>query len=259
MKLNENDLLYIKGKASQIVKEAYALQSLKARIDEMFDRESDVAADCFDLLNGAALHKDSYEDAYELDPFTNTIKFTNGAHIEFEENDGAVEFKLFDKDGEEVDMDENTYFNIQSEIMELLGLDDTDYKEEELSDEDYDEMAKERQDKPEIIKNWDGDDYLAEGKKKKNDSKKKAQSSFDDSVETDVHDLKNKGLNLAQYAYRLYPDMDKATARSKFYKKMKHERVKNGYSKKKTYKYSFTPSEAAKVSNLTSKVFKEKK
>jgi hypothetical protein len=258
MKLNENDLSYIKGKASQIIKEAYALQSLKSRIDEIFDREADVAADCLDLLNGTALGKDSYDDKYELDPLTSTITFANGAHLKFEENDGKIEFELFDKDDNKVDMDENTYFNIQTEVMDLLGLDDTDYEESELSDEDYEQMAKDQQDKPEIIKNWDEDGYLAEGKKK-SEKKKKTDSSFVDSIESDVHDLKNKGLNLAQYAYRLYPDMDKATARSKFYKKMKHEKVKDGYSKKKTYKYSFTPSEAAKISNLTSKTFKEKK
>ena len=108
-----------------------------------------------------------------------------------------------------------------------------------------------------------------EGKKgvkhSKKNSKKKEKSkddgeSFDkEGSDINVHALQNKGLNLAQYAYRLYPDMDKATARSKFYKKIKHEKVTDGYSKKKTYKYGLSPEEAGKVSNMLTKPLAVKK
>lgn len=95
---------------------------------------------------------------------------------------------------------------------------------------------------------------------KKKDGKKNSDKPFDgEGEDINVHALQNKGLNLAQYAYRLYPDMDKASARSKFYKKVKHEKVTDGYSKKKTYKYSLSPEEAGIVSNLVTKPLKVKK
>lgn len=107
---------------------------------------------------------------------------------------------------------------------------------------------------------------LSESRKKTNSGKKirsgkkGSKDSFGgESKQTEVHGLKNKGLNLAQYAYRLYPDMDKASARSKFYKKVKHEKVTDGYSKKKSYKYSLTPSEATAVNNLINKPLAHKK
>jgi hypothetical protein len=101
---------------------------------------------------------------------------------------------------------------------------------------------------------------INEAKKKGRSSKKDENGPFDkESQDINVHALQNKGLNLAQYAYRLYPDMDKASARSKFYKKIKHEKVTDGYSKKKTYKYSLTPEEAGIVSNLVTKPLKTKK
>lgn len=97
-------------------------------------------------------------------------------------------------------------------------------------------------------------------KRKRNNKKKEDKNSFEgEGQDINVHALQNKGLNLAQYAYRLYPDMDKASARSKFYKKIKHEKVTDGYSKKKTYKYSLTPEEAGIVSNLVTKPLKTKK
>ena len=97
------------------------------------------------------------------------------------------------------------------------------------------------------------------GRKKKS-GKKKGNDSFEgEGQDINVHALQNKGLNLAQYAYRLYPDMDKASARSKFYKKVKHDKVTDGYSKKKTYKYSLSPEEAGIVSNLVTKPLKTKK
>jgi len=102
---------------------------------------------------------------------------------------------------------------------------------------------------------------INEAKKRKVGKKKsKENSPFDgEGQDINVHALQNKGLNLAQYAYRLYPDMDKASARSKFYKKVKHEKVTDGYSKKKTYKYSLSPEEAGIVSNLVTKPLKTKK
>lgn len=106
------------------------------------------------------------------------------------------------------------------------------------------------------------DEAIYEAKKRRGGKKKndKEDSSFDkEGQDINVHALQNKGLNLAQYAYRLYPDMDKASARSKFYKKIKHEKVTDGYSKKKTYKYSLTPQEAGIVSNLVTKPLKTKK
>ena len=108
------------------------------------------------------------------------------------------------------------------------------------------------------------DETLNEAKKHKggkgNSKKNKDGSSFEgEGQDINVHALQNKGLNLAQYAYRLYPNMDKASARSKFYKKIKHEKVTDGYSKKKTYKYSLSPEEAGIVSNLVTKPLKTKK
>lgn len=106
------------------------------------------------------------------------------------------------------------------------------------------------------------DEAIYEAKKRHDEKKKngKEDSSFNkEGQDINVHALQNKGLNLAQYAYRLYPDMDKASARSKFYKKIKHEKVTDGYSKKKTYKYSLTPQEAGIVSNLVTKPLKTKK
>ena len=108
------------------------------------------------------------------------------------------------------------------------------------------------------------DETLDEAKKHKgkkgNSKKSKEDSSFEgEGQDINVHALQNKGLNLAQYAYRLYPNMDKASARSKFYKKIKHEKVTDGYSKKKTYKYSLSPEEAGIVSNLVTKPLKTKK
>lgn len=108
------------------------------------------------------------------------------------------------------------------------------------------------------------DETLNEAKKHKGgkgkSKKSKDDSSFDgEGQDINVHALQNKGLNLAQYAYRLYPNMDKASARSKFYKKIKHEKVTDGYSKKKTYKYSLSPEEAGIVSNLVTKPLKTKK
>ena len=105
---------------------------------------------------------------------------------------------------------------------------------------------------------------LNEAKKHKGGKKKSKKDKEDDSFkgegqDINVHALQNKGLNLAQYAYRLYPNMDKASARSKFYKKIKHEKVTDGYSKKKTYKYSLSPEEAGIVSNLVTKPLKTKK
>lgn len=101
---------------------------------------------------------------------------------------------------------------------------------------------------------------LDEAKKEKDSEEKKGGDSFKgEGQDINVHALQNKGLNLAQYAYRLYPDMDKASARSKFYKKIKHEKVTDGYSKKKTYKYSLSPEEAGIVSNLVTKPLKVKK
>lgn len=97
------------------------------------------------------------------------------------------------------------------------------------------------------------------GGKKKSDKKKDSEPFDEEGQDINVHALQNKGLNLAQYAYRLYPDMDKASARSKFYKKVKHEKVTDGYSKKKTYKYSLSPEEAGIVSNLVTKPLKVKK
>jgi len=97
------------------------------------------------------------------------------------------------------------------------------------------------------------------GGKKKEDKKKDSEPFDEEGQDINVHALQNKGLNLAQYAYRLYPDMDKASARSKFYKKVKHEKVTDGYSKKKTYKYSLSPEEAGIVSNLVTKPLKVKK
>jgi hypothetical protein len=97
------------------------------------------------------------------------------------------------------------------------------------------------------------------GGKKKSDKKKSGDSFNGEGQDINVHALQNKGLNLAQYAYRLYPNMDKASARSKFYKKVKHEKVTDGYSKKKTYKYSLSPEEAGIVSNLVTKPLKVKK
>lgn len=98
------------------------------------------------------------------------------------------------------------------------------------------------------------------GKRKGGSKKQKSGDSFSgEGQDINVHALQNKGLNLAQYAYRLYPDMDKASARSKFYKKVKHEKVTDGYSKKKTYKYSLSPEEAGIVSNLVTKPLKVKK
>jgi hypothetical protein len=104
-------------------------------------------------------------------------------------------------------------------------------------------------------------EVIEEAKKGKGGSKKqKSGDSFNgEGQDINVHALQNKGLNLAQYAYRLYPDMDKASARSKFYKKVKHEKVTDGYSKKKTYKYSLSPEEAGIVSNLVTKPLKVKK
>jgi hypothetical protein len=97
------------------------------------------------------------------------------------------------------------------------------------------------------------------GGKKKSDKKNSSDSFNGEGQDINVHALQNKGLNLAQYAYRLYPNMDKASARSKFYKKVKHEKVTDGYSKKKTYKYSLSPEEAGIVSNLVTKPLKVKK
>lgn len=98
---------------------------------------------------------------------------------------------------------------------------------------------------------------LQEWKKAKKGSNKEKKSGdtngFRQSLDTSVGELKNAGLNLAQYAYRLWPDMDKDTARSKFYKKMKNEPVKDGYSKKKKYRYKFTPEEATELSNMVGK------
>lgn len=95
--------------------------------------------------------------------------------------------------------------------------------------------------------------------KKQEKSKDKGESFDKEGSDINVHALQNKGLNLAQYAYRLYPNMDKATARSKFYKKIKHEKVTDGYSKKKTYRYGLSPEEAGKVSNLLTKPLAVKK
>ncbi len=108
------------------------------------------------------------------------------------------------------------------------------------------------------------DETLNEAKKHKGGKGKSKKSGEDSSFkgegqDINVHALQNKGLNLAQYAYRLYPNMDKASARSKFYKKIKHEKVTDGYSKKKTYKYSLSPEEAGIVSNLVTKPLKTKK
>lgn len=100
----------------------------------------------------------------------------------------------------------------------------------------------------------------SKGSKKNGGKSKKGGDSFSgEGQDINVHALQNKGLNLAQYAYRLYPKMDKASARSKFYKKVKHEKVTDGYSKKKTYKYSLSPEEAGIVSNLVTKPLKVKK
>lgn len=97
------------------------------------------------------------------------------------------------------------------------------------------------------------------GRNKKGKENKEGKSFDEEGQDINLHALQNKGLNLAQYAYRLYPNMDKASARSKFYKKIKHEKVTDGYSKKKTYKYSLTPEEAGIVSNLVTKPLKVKK
>lgn len=97
------------------------------------------------------------------------------------------------------------------------------------------------------------------GRNKKGKENKEGESFDEEGQDINLHALQNKGLNLAQYAYRLYPNMDKASARSKFYKKIKHEKVTDGYSKKKTYKYSLTPEEAGIVSNLVTKPLKVKK
>lgn len=120
----------------------------------------------------------------------------------------------------------------------------------EILKEAYDRLVLE-----DFVRNTVHSVMLQEWKKQKG-KKKKAKgdkNGFRQSLDTSVGELKNAGLNLAQYAYRLWPDMDKDTARSKFYKKMKNEPVKDGYSKKKKYRYKFTPEEATEISNMVGK------
>ena len=59
-----------------------------------------------------------------------------------------------------------------------------------------------------------------------------------------INQLKSKGINKAQFAYKLWPDKDKDSARSYFYKCLNHETNDDGDV------YSFDDKEATELRSM---------
>ena len=113
--------------------------------------DGNVAEDCIEMLTGAALGKDSYEDAYELDQEGQTITFANGAYLDYDIEGNKVDFQLYDVNNNEVPLDSNLHFRLETELMELLDLDVLDGQTfddgTEESEEWLDRIEGERKDK----------------------------------------------------------------------------------------------------------------
>lgn len=90
---------------------------------------------------------------------------------------------------------------------------------------------------------------LSEGKKQKKeeDKKGKGENKEKNARRTEVYkDLKKDGVNTAQYAYKLYPNKDEASARGLFMKKLNHDLNDNGYP------YQFNSKEINRLYSMLS-------
>lgn len=78
---------------------------------------------------------------------------------------------------------------------------------------------------------------ISKDKSKDSEAKKK-------NVTRVINQLKSKGVNKAQYAYKLWPNKDKASARSYFYKCLNHKKNDDGDT------YSFDNAEAIDLRSM---------
>jgi len=88
----------------------------------------------------------------------------------------------------------------------------------------------------------------SEDKETKSDDKKKddkeTKSNDKKSKSRVINQLKSKGIDKAQFAYKLWPEKDKDSARSYFYKCLNHETNDDGDI------YSFDDEEAIKLRSM---------
>ena len=99
--------------------------------------EEKLAEECLDMLVRSALGQVTHKNVFNLNEDEHEITFVNGAYIKYDVDGNKVEFKLFNDEGNEVNVNPRLYFRIQTEIMELLDIDYSDeFKQNETGDED---------------------------------------------------------------------------------------------------------------------------
>lgn len=81
-------------------------------------------------------------------------------------------------------------------------------------------------------------------KSKKDDKEDSPNSTKKISKSRVINQLKSKGINKAQFAYKLWPEKDKDSARSYFYKCLNHETNDDGDV------YSFDDKEATELRSM---------